>query len=72
MIIHIKLNKEDKRIVKKYAKLNNFSPDVLMKNAFFEKVEDEYDIALANNILKDYKDNPKAYSLEEIKKMLEL
>ena len=39
------------------------------KQALFEKIEDEYDIAVADAAYKRYLENPKTYSLDEVLKM---
>lgn len=71
-MIKIYLTKEEKKIAKAYAKKRGLSLSDSMKNAFFEKVEEEYDIALADSALMEYERNLKTYSHEEIKKKLEL
>ena len=39
------------------------------KQALFEKIEDEYDIAVGEAVYKRYLDNPKTYSHAEVLKM---
>ena len=43
-----------------------------MKNAFFEKLEDEYDIEIFDKAYADYLKNSKTYSTEEVVKKLKL
>lgn len=56
---------------KEYAKRHNLTLNSAIKEAFFEKVEDEYDIALADAALREFEKDPKTYSIEEVKKMLD-
>ena len=63
---------EEKQLADAYAKLNGVSLSEAIKRAFFEKIEDEYDIALADSALREYEKNPKTYTHTEIKKMVGL
>ena len=72
MVISIRMTKEEKQLADAYAKLNGISLSEAIKRAYFKKIEDEYDIALADMALREYEENPKTYSHEEVKKMLGL
>ena len=72
MVISIRMTEEEKKLADAYAKLNGMSLSEAIKCAYFEKIEDEYDIALADMALREYEKNPKTYSHEEVKKMLGL
>lgn len=43
-----------------------------MKQVFFKKIEDEYDVAIADKALRKYDVDHKSYSHEELKKILGL
>ena len=70
MVISIRMTEEEKQLANAYAKLNGVSLSEAIKRAYFEKIEDEYDIALADAALRDYEKDHKTYSHEEMKKML--
>lgn len=72
MVISIRMTEEEKRLADAYAKLNGVSLSEAIKRAYFEKIEDEYDIALAEATEKEYKKNPKTYTLKEVMKELDL
>ena len=72
MVVRIRMSKEEKRLAKAYAKLNGVSLSTAMKNTYFQKIEDEYDIVLVDSALRDYEMDHKSYSHEEIKRMFEL
>ena len=72
MTISVRLNEEDTNIIKAYAEMNNISLSDLIRNAVLEKIEDEYDLECYKRAIKKYKENPKTYTLEEMKKELEL
>lgn len=72
MTVSVRLNEEDEKLIKAYADMNNISLSDLIRNAVIEKIEDEYDLKCYYEALEDYKKNPKTYSHEEVKKMLEI
>ena len=72
MVVSIRMTDEEKALADAYAKLNGVSLSEAIKRAYFEKIEDEYDLALADEGLKEYKKNPKTYSIEELMKELGL
>ena len=70
MVISIRMTEEEKQLADAYARLNGISLSEAIKRAYFQKIEDEYDIALADAALKEYEKNPKTYNLEELMKEL--
>ena len=44
MTVSLRLNKEDEKLIKKYAEMKNISLSELFRNALIEKIEDEYDL----------------------------
>ena len=72
MVISIRMTEEEKKLAESYAKLNGMSLSEAIKRTFFDKIEEEYDIAIADAALREYEKNPKTYSLEELKKELDL
>lgn len=72
MVVSIRMTTEEKNLADAYARINGVSLSEAIKRAYFEKIEEEYDIALADEALREYEKNPKTYTHEEIKKMLGL
>ncbi len=70
MIISIRLTNEEKELADAYARLNGISLSEAMKKAFFEKIEDEYDIVIADEADTEFKNDPETYSLDDVKKEL--
>ncbi len=70
MTVTIRLTSEEKNIAEAYAKANNMSLKESMKTVFFDRIENEYDIAVADKALSDYNNNSKTYSLDELEKEL--
>ena len=73
MTFSIRMTEEEKKLAESYAKLNSCSVGEAIKKAFFEKIEDEYDIALAENILKNMAETgEEPQPISELWKKLEL
>lgn len=72
MTISVRLSEEDTELIKAYATLNNVSVSELIRNAVLEKIEDEYDLESYKKAIKEYKNNPKTYTLDEVKEELGL
>lgn len=72
MTISVRLNDKDTELIKAYADINNISISDLIRNAVLEKIEDEYDLECYEKAMKEFKKNPKTYTLDEVKKEIEL
>ena len=54
MAFSIRLTDQEKLIADSYARLHSLSLGEAFKQALFEKIEDEYDIAVAEEAYADY------------------
>lgn len=72
MTISIRLNEEDAKLIKSYAKLNKTTISEFVRNAIMEKIEDEYDLECYYKAMEEFKKNPKTYTHEEVKRMLNI
>ena len=54
MTISVRLSNEDSELIKAYADIKNISLSDLIRNAVLEKIEDEYDVAIADEAYQDY------------------
>lgn len=72
MTISVRLNEKDTKLVRAYAKMNNISLSDLVRNAILEKIENEYDLDLYNKAIEEYNENPKTYTMDEVKEELGL
>lgn len=54
MSFSIRLNPEEKTLAESYARLHSLSLGEAFKKALFEKIEDEYDITIADEAYTDY------------------
>lgn len=72
MTISVRLSEKDAELVKAYAKMNDISLSDLIRNAILEKIENEYDLECYEKAIKEYEKDPKTYTLDEVKKELDL
>lgn len=72
MAFSIRLTEDEKHLAESYAKLHSLSVGEAFKKALFEKIEDEYDITVADEAYREYLENPKTYTHEEARKLLGL
>ncbi len=57
MAFSIRLTEEERNLAESYAKLHSLSIGEAFKRALFEKIEDEYDIAIAAEAYEEYLDS---------------
>lgn len=72
MRISVRMNKKETALIKKYAELNGQTVSEVIRRAIFEKIEDEFDLRVTEQALKEARETPVTYSLEDIKKMLDI
>ncbi|MDC7279544.1 MULTISPECIES: type II toxin-antitoxin system RelB family antitoxin [Pseudobutyrivibrio] len=73
MAFSLRLTDEEKALADSYAKLHSMSLAEAFKRALFEKIEDEYDIAIADEAHKEWvASGCKTTPVEEFWKELDL
>jgi predicted DNA-binding protein len=66
MSVSVRLNKEEEKLLKQYADLHGISVSEVIREAIFDKIEDEFDMSVAEKALHEYRKNSKTYTLEEV------
>jgi len=73
MSFSIRLSAEEKSLAESYAKLHSMSLGEAFKRALFEKIEDDYDIAVAQSAHDEYvSSGRKSRPISELWKELDL
>ena len=73
MAFSIRLSAEEKQLADSYAKINSISLGEAFKKALFEKIEDEYDVAIADAAYSEYlKTGKKSSPISDLWKELDL
>lgn len=73
MSFSIRLTAEEKSLAESYARLHSLSVGEAFKRELFERIEDEYDIAVANEAYDEYvRDGKKSRPVSELWTELDL
>lgn len=73
MAFSIRLTEEERNLAESYAKLHSVSLGEAFKQALFEKIEDEYDVAVAEEAYKEYVDSGReSYPIADVWKESDL
>lgn len=73
MSFSITLTEEERALADSYAKLHSLSLGEAFKRALFEKIEDEYDISVAEEAYEEYlQDGKKSRPISDLWKELNL
>lgn len=73
MSFSIRLTDEERLLAESYARLHSYSLSEAFKKALFEKIEDEYDVAVAQEAYNEYiADGRKSRPLDELWKECDL
>lgn len=67
-----RVSNEEERLIRKYAEVNNLSVSELIRTAVIEKIEDDIDLQLCKEAIKEFEKDPTTYTLDEIEKELGL
>lgn len=72
MLVSIELSDEERMLAESYAKIHSCTLVEAFKKALFEKIEDEYDIVVADEAYKEYVDSGyKSTAIEDFWKELD-
>ncbi len=67
MSFSIRLSEEEKKLASSYANMHSISLGEAFKQALFEKIEDEYDVKIADEAYEEYlKDGKKSRPIQEL------
>ena len=67
MPLSIRLSEEERALADSYAKMHSISVSEAFKRALFEKIEDEYDVAVFEEAYNEYvKDGKKSRPITEL------
>ena len=73
MAFSIRLSEEERKLADSYARLHSMSMGEAFKRALFERIEDEYDLSVAEDAHAEYlQSGKKSYPIEDLWKELDL
>ena len=69
--ISLRMDEEDEKLIKEYAKTKNITVSSLIRNAVLEKIEDVIDMDLYHIAMKQHIANPQVVSFDEMMKEID-
>ena len=72
MSVSIRLTPEEKSLAQAYADMHSIPLSEAFKRALFDKIEDEYEVRIAENAYAEYMQDPKTVSHAEAGNILGL
>ena len=69
--ISLRMDEEEEKLIKEYAKAKNITISALFRNAVLEKIEDEIDLDLYHVAMKQHIKNLQVLSFDEMMKELD-
>lgn len=70
-IISLRMNEQEEKVIKNYAKLNNMTVSELFRSSVFEKIEADIDLKLYNEAMEEHQNSPNDISFNEMMKELD-
>jgi uncharacterized protein (DUF1778 family) len=64
--ITIRLNDQDDKLIRDYAKIHGKNVSESIRAAILEKIEDEFDLKAFEKAMVEYQTNPVVYSHEDV------
>ena len=65
-IITLRINDNDNNLVRDDSKANNITISDLIRDSVLEKIEDDIDLKLYNQAMKDHEEDPQDISFDEM------
>lgn len=72
IMLSIRLSKASEEKLKEIAEFEGVTVSELVRRIIREKLEDMYDVQLADEAYEEYEEDKVTYSLEEVKRLLNL
>lgn len=70
MTISLRLSEEDSNLIKQYAVLKKQTVSEMIRQTVIEKIEEEYDLQIYEQAMKEYEESGITYTHDEVGKML--
>jgi uncharacterized protein (DUF1778 family) len=71
-VISLRMNGDEEKLIKEYAQANNVSLSELFRSSVLEKIEDDIDLELYHQAMREHNENPSDISFDEMLDDLDL
>ena len=65
-LITIRVSDDENRLIRDYAKAHNINISELIRQSVLEKIENEIDLKIFNQLLKEHEEDPQDISFNEM------
>ncbi|MCL2318248.1 MAG: DUF6290 family protein [Methanomassiliicoccaceae archaeon] len=72
MVYSIRFSPEEQMLIEQYAALHGMKISDVIRRATMDMIEDELDIEVFRQALKNFEKDPRTYTMDEVKKELGL
>ena len=72
MSISLRVSEKEMAVIKSYANIRGSTVSEAVREAIFEKIEDEFDIKIYTELMRKHASDPKVYTHSEMLKKLDL
>lgn len=66
MAISMRVSEREKQLIKEIAELHGMNTSEYIKKVVIERIEDEFDLRAFDEAMKEFEENPKTYTLQEV------
>lgn len=70
-IISLRLNEQEEKLIKEYARVNNVSISELFRSSVLEKIENDIDLKIYHQAMVEHRNDPNDISFDEMIKELD-
>jgi uncharacterized protein (DUF1778 family) len=67
MAISMRVSEQELELIKTFANINGMNTSEFIRSIVMERIETEFDIQSYITAMEEFKENPKTYSLKEVK-----
>ncbi|MCA9766387.1 MAG: CopG family transcriptional regulator [Carnobacterium sp.] len=68
-VLSLRIDSQEEKPLKEYAKSKNITVSALFRNFVLEKIEDDIDLDLCHQSMKEHKEYPQSNSFEDMLKV---
>lgn len=68
--ISVRVSEDDKKIIQHYSNMHGITSSELLKRATLNKIEDEIDLEIYHNAMKEFEKDSTTYTTDEVDRML--
>jgi len=70
--ISLRMNEEEEKLIKEYAKAQNISISELVRSSVLERIEDDIDVTLYLQAMQEHEERPEDISFEAMAQELDI